>query len=139
LPRLKFIKNIEWTRMSMALTKVLRDKPGANIRILENEGEFSKELVIFTDLKEGEVAWIINNMVLVMDPAMEASPGGIDLNTSNGMQWNVSKEGQGVEMIINPTMLARIKEQGIESLSPVIFKITPVQDIWSLVTPAVKA
>jgi hypothetical protein len=59
--------------------------------------------------------------------------GGIDLNTSNGMQWKVSKDGQGVEMNINPAMIARIRREGIDSLSPVIFRITPITNIWPLV------
>jgi glutamate dehydrogenase/leucine dehydrogenase len=59
--------------------------------------------------------------------------GGIDLNTSNGMRWSVSKDGQGVVMTIDPAMLARFKENGIEGLSPVIFKITPVASIWPIV------
>ena len=59
--------------------------------------------------------------------------GGIDLNTSNGMQWKFSKEGRGVEMNIDPAMMARIKREGINSLSPVIFRITPIANIWPLV------
>jgi len=64
------------------------------------------------------------------NPAMR---GGIDLNTSNGMQWKVSKDGQGVEMNVDPAMIARIQREGIDSLSPVIFRITPVANVWSLV------
>ena len=63
--------------------------------------------------------------------------GGIDLNTSNGMQWKVSKDGNGVEMNIDPAMIARIRREGIDSLSPVILRMTPVSDIWSL--PGLKA
>jgi len=59
--------------------------------------------------------------------------GGIDLNTSNGMQWKVSKDGHGVEMNIDPAMIAQIRAHGIDSLSPIIFSITPVTSIWPLV------
>ncbi len=59
--------------------------------------------------------------------------GGIDLNTANGMQWKVSKDGKGVEMNINPAMLERIRREGLDNLSPVIFKMTPVTSIWPLV------
>ena len=59
--------------------------------------------------------------------------GGIDLNTSNGMQWKVSKDGAGVEMNIDPAMIERVRREGIDSLSPVIFRITPVTSIWPLV------
>jgi hypothetical protein len=71
-----------------------------------------------------------------MNVRLHRSPvirGGIDLNTSNGMQWKVSKEGQGVQMNIDPAMLERIRREGIDSLSPVIFRITPIRSIWPLV------
>ncbi len=58
--------------------------------------------------------------------------GGIDLNTSNGMQWKVSKDGSGVEMNVDPAMIERMKRDGINWLSPVIFKITPVTNVWFL-------
>ena len=59
--------------------------------------------------------------------------GGIDLNTSSGMQWKVSKDGLGVEMNVDPATIERVKREGIDSLSPVIFKITPVSSVWPLV------
>ncbi len=61
-----------------------------------------------------------------------AMNGGIDLNTSHGMRWKVSKDGSGVEMNIDPAMIERIRREGIDSLSPVIFKITPISNIWPL-------
>jgi hypothetical protein len=69
------------------------------------------------------------------DMATIARPdnGGIDLNTSNGMQWKVSKDGNGVEMDINPAMIARVRREGINWLSPVIFKMTPVASVWPIV------
>jgi transcriptional regulator with XRE-family HTH domain len=70
------------------------------------------------------------------DEAMSVEPnlkGGIDLNTSNGMQWTVSKDGKGVEMNVDPAMIERVRREGIDSLSPVIFRITPVTSIWPLV------
>ena len=81
----------------------------------------------------------------IVDPAIRAGgerlnqagrpkrAGGIDLNTSNGMQWKVSRDGRGVEMNIDPAMIARIRREGIDSLSPVIIKMTPVASIWPLV------
>ena len=57
--------------------------------------------------------------------------GGIDLNTS-GIQWKISKDGKGVEMNIDPAMIQRMRREGIDSLSPVIFKITPISSIWPL-------
>ena len=60
------------------------------------------------------------------------TPGGIDLNTSSGMQWKVSRDGHGVEMNIDPALIERVRREGIESLSPVILKMTPVGSIWPL-------
>ena len=62
----------------------------------------------------------------------DRTKGGIDLNTSNGMQWKISKDGKGVEMNIDPAMIARIRREGIDSLSPVILRMTPVASIWPL-------
>ena len=45
------------------------------------------------------------------------SPGGIDLNTSNGMQWKDSRDGRGVEMTIDPAMIARVRQEGVNWLS----------------------
>jgi hypothetical protein len=66
--------------------------------------------------------------------AMSASlknSGGIDLNT-NAMDWRIAKDGRGVEMNIDSAMIAKIKREGIQSLSPVIFRITPIISIWPL-------
>jgi len=57
-------------------------------------------------------------------------PGGIDLNTSNGMKWKINKQGNGVQMNIDPAMLADIREHGIGSLSPVVLRMTPITSIW---------
>ena len=65
------------------------------------------------------------------DRAM-AAKGGIDLNTG-GMNWSVRKDGTGVEMKVDPAMIERIKREGIDSLTPVIFRVTPVVSIWPLV------
>ncbi len=65
------------------------------------------------------------------DAAMIETPGGIDLNANN-VNWNIRKDGKGVEMNVDPAMIERIKREGIDSLSPVIFRITPVTSIWRL-------
>ena len=58
--------------------------------------------------------------------------GGIDLNTSSGMKWKISKDGNGVEINVDPSQVARIQRDGINWLSPVIFKMTPVVSVWPL-------
>jgi len=74
-------------------------------------------------------------MKIAADKAALA-PGGIDLNTTNGMQWMDSKDGQGVEMDIDPAMnrdiITRIRREGVDNLRPVILQMTPVTSVWSL-------
>jgi len=68
-----------------------------------------------------------------MDSLAANNPGGIDLNTSGGMQWKIGKDGRGVEMDVDPALIERVRRRGIDSLSPVIYRITPVANVWSLV------
>jgi len=35
-------------------------------------------------------------------------------------------------MIVNPALIERIKRQGIAWLKPVIFKVSPIANIWSM-------
>ena len=58
--------------------------------------------------------------------------GGIDLQTQN-MDWDVRKEGNGVEIQIDPLMVERIKREGIESLRPVIYRMTPLMNVQALI------
>jgi hypothetical protein len=102
--------------------------------------EFGNAIV---EIKHDHDFYIITIKIGKVSPYMannrEAFPGGIDLNTSNGMQWKVSKDGKGVEMNIDPMLIDRIKRQGLDSLSPIIFKVTPIANIWLLIglqTPA---
>jgi len=75
----------------------------------------------------------VRNQVNTIDRASTTKPpGGIDLNTSNGMQWKVSKDGNGVEMTVDPAMIERIRHIGIDWLSPEILKMTPIS-VWPLV------
>ena len=74
----------------------------------------------------------IVSQVAKEDKAMAITPGGIDLNTSSGMTWKVSKDGQGVEVNLDSAMLSRIRREGIGSLSPVILKMTPIRNVWPL-------
>ena len=49
------------------------------------------------------------------------------------MNWKVSKDGNGVEMNVDPALIARIQREGINWLSPVILRMTPVASVWPLV------
>jgi hypothetical protein len=56
------------------------------------------------------------------DTAM--TPGGIDLKQKN-INWSIHKEGDGIEFTIDPAIIEQIKREGIEGLTPVIYRITP--------------
>ncbi len=66
--------------------------------------------------------------------------GGIDLKKTLD-NTAVRKDGQGVQMRIDPAMIERVRREGIDSLTPVIFKVSPVVNIWSLLglTPPTSA
>ena len=57
--------------------------------------------------------------------------GGIDLNNSNAIT-TVKKDGSGVRMSIDAAIIERVRRDGIKSLTPIIFKITPATNIWNL-------
>ncbi len=57
--------------------------------------------------------------------------GGIDLKAA-GANTTVRQEGKGVEMTFDPAMIERIKREGLEGLTPVIYRMTPVVSIWPL-------
>ncbi len=64
-------------------------------------------------------------------PPNAAAKGGIDL-TARDAEIRVSKQGTGVQMSVDPALIERIKRDGIQRLRPVIFRITPITSIWSL-------
>ncbi len=61
----------------------------------------------------------------------KAVNGGIDLKNS-GANTTVSKEGAGVQFTVDPAMIARVKREGISSLTPVILRIEPIINIWTI-------
>ena len=53
--------------------------------------------------------------------------GGIDVNMTSGLtEWHITRDGQGLELSVKPGLIARIENQGIQSLYATVFKITPV-------------
>ncbi|MBI4309622.1 MAG: hypothetical protein HY591_04755 [Candidatus Omnitrophica bacterium] len=58
--------------------------------------------------------------------------GGIDLDTTN-VNWKIGKDGKGVEINVDRAMIERIRRTGIDSLTPVIFRVTPITSVWPLV------
>jgi hypothetical protein len=57
--------------------------------------------------------------------AIVKTPGGINISTDT-MKWNIRKDGQGVQMDIDPVQLERWRGKGINHLTPEIFTITPI-------------
>ena len=57
--------------------------------------------------------------------------GGIDLMKTQDRTL-VKKDGQGVQMRLDPAMIERVKREGINFLTPVIFKVTPLVNIGEL-------
>ena len=122
-------------------------RTGKNVSISEGKADIftfpDGRVIVFSGSGKGETRLTVKSQQNVVQPSALVSadkatlaqqpPGGIDLNTSNGMQWKVSKDGRGVEMNIDPAMIERIRREGIDSLSPVVLKMTPVASIWPLV------
>ncbi|MBI4309886.1 MAG: hypothetical protein HY591_06105 [Candidatus Omnitrophica bacterium] len=71
-------------------------------------------------------------ITLNTDSAMTVYNGGIDLDTAN-VNWKIGKDGKGVEINVDRAMIERIKRNGIDRLTPVIFRVTPITSVWPLV------
>jgi len=105
------------------------EKVAAPSRLWQYDGQLTKVVNEINQHYGG--LWGLSQRLQKGDLAMTA-PGGIDLNTSYGMRWKISKDGRGVEMNIDPAMLARIRQEGIDSLTPVILRMSPVSSVWTL-------
>ena len=91
-----------------------------------------------------DMLWKHSSSLTVFDLAMGSSDnaaavhepynGGIDLNTDT-MNWNIKKDGFGVEMNVDPAMIERVRREGINSLTPEIFRVTPMTtaNVWTLI------
>ena len=49
------------------------------------------------------------------------------------MKWDIRGDGREVGISFDPAMIARVERDGIESLTPVISRISSVVSIWPLV------
>jgi hypothetical protein len=63
----------------------------------------------------------------VIDNSM-ATRGGIDLDRSK-LQMNIQKEGTGVQMQFDPTLIEQIKQEGFDGLEFTIQSIVPVSNL----------
>jgi hypothetical protein len=67
----------------------------------------------------------------LLDNVLPVANGGIDLMKVQD-KTKIQKNGVGVQMQLDKVMIERVKREGINSLTPVIFNITPVANIWNL-------
>jgi hypothetical protein len=74
---------------------------------------------------------IDQQLVYAVTNAAMSATGGIDLKDSF-LKTNVKKQGNGVEFMVDPLLVERLKRQGIENLAPVILTITPGVNIHTL-------
>ncbi len=58
--------------------------------------------------------------------------GGIDLNTSIGTKWKITDNGHGVEVNVDSAMVQEVRAKGVNYLTPVILRMTPVRNVWTL-------
>ncbi|GEM_PF-3341196 len=58
-------------------------------------------------------------------PFTQAVDGGIDINGKN-LNLDVAREGQGIEMKLNPVMVAQFQRGDFSGVVPVILKVTPI-------------
>jgi Bacterial RNA polymerase, alpha chain C terminal domain len=132
-------------RLKRALSKAgfatvadLIEYGASSIVKIKRVGKYSVEALSNALHKNG---WDWKRQSIVKQDAAMASNsinGGIDLNTKD-MSMSVRKDGAGIEFNADPAMIERVTREGVNWLSPVILKITPVTNIWPLVglqTPA---
>jgi hypothetical protein len=103
------------------LFEIMKDLVSQKIAELGREENIDTEAIIHRALANA-----------AMIGHFDTTKGGIDLSMSN-VNWIISKDGNGVEMNIDSAMIKRIKRDGIDSLTPVIFRITPIQSIWPII------
>ena len=107
---------------------MLHDSQGGHVATIfypASEHHLIKDILIDAGVKDSA-------MKAKTDSAVDFTRGGIDLNITNGMQ-TVIRDGRGVEMTVDSAFTEHIRRIGIDSLSPVIFRITPVTSIWPLI------
>lgn len=61
------------------------------------------------------------------DDGAQLPPGGIDLNARH-MGLDVARDGKGVEMELDPAMIADFQRGDFSGVVPFIIRIIPVQD-----------
>ncbi len=134
--------NEPWMDMRATVTRGPQDEDKARSKqkiaeILAQAQAFldiRKQASLFTPATAGLITTIEQQMTILKalypDTAI-AVQGGIDL-TTKGMSTNLRKVGQGVQMNVDPAMVARFKREGIHELRPVIYRITPAS-IWPLI------
>jgi len=63
------------------------------------------------------------------------APGGIDLTPRN-MAMDITKEGKGIEMTLDPAMLAEFQKGNFTGVQGIILRIVPIQNLESILEPS---
>jgi hypothetical protein len=88
-----------------------------------------QHMLVFKRKQGGDIYLLSNGAAQRLDKAMPAHvKGGIDLDLQRAAA--VVKEGQGVEMTMDPALIEQIRREGLDGLVPVIHQITPLHSIW---------
>ena len=81
---------------------------------------------------DAQIKAILDEFVSIQSEINDkAMYGGIDLEDA-AANTTVSKQGEGVEFVVDAAMIERVRREGIESLTPVILRIDPVVNILPL-------
>ncbi len=117
------------------------EETSAHVVVLNRQGVMSlqqinavKEISGFHRLTDSNGAvYVVVDGAMVGKELMPANPtGGIDLMKTT-QNTAVQKEGEGVQMTVDPAMINRIREVGtLDRLDPVIYKVTPITSIWPI-------
>jgi len=120
----------DYPRSGITHELVVMDSAGMEYRA----GQTWNDLPVLKSLKPSTTSPPMNsNPAIVTQIVPNSTRGGIDLNTSSGMQWKIRQDGKGVEMTVSPAMIARVRKEGIGWLSPFVYSITPITSVWPLV------
>lgn len=140
----KFLNNIYY--FSRDVRKIFREeaKPGQKIAVGEFISALTEDKLTGVNLDRFEsdpqnesfqLQWmkIRDNVLFQTDSSEQVKPlistktvnGGIDIN-SNNMTLDVAREGAGVEMKLDPAMVARFEQGDFSGVVPVILKVTPI-------------
>ncbi len=90
-----------------------------------------------TPLKEALRQVIPEISSVIPDKAM-LTPGGIDFSSRKNKFWHIERRGRQIHFDIEPAYLEKMRVQGVEGVTPVIFSIEPLPNVLPLLGLAVQ-